>query len=831
MTKFFQKKGITCMLILMVATFTSCSLHNYSNTQRIEDNTITINSNTSKIILQNQNSNQNLSPSSILDIKNQGIQMPYYRKVNNQIKYSFVSANTTENQLQYSYRIKVNSLKNSNLKFTILGENRESKELFIKKEVRKDALLKDILCLGVPLIVDPLLPTFYKIANASKISNIELSYTNEYMNAVFLKIKKSTSFDTFNHYIFHFPKSELIENAIFLRDSLLLIEILKDKKINIFNEFIQAIQQSPFEKAARAIFNKEIESSKYLDSIGQNKTIANLELYIKRYPGTFNFDKVVEDLLIKGEQETYAKNSIQHLIYYKKNIFDKYHEQIFFNFQKPGPLRNNEITSTLERLAIHLGELIKKSISTNTKLNEFEKNKLLLNSYTKYCDSLVINAKGEFVVADIFEEVKNNTNIFAEICNHYFIKLQKTNESKELQKKLLEEIVKEIPSFKKDKDIISTILICARKKNGKLKLWNSNDFPYIYKENAVHYNCSKNLYHLNWKNTEYETENLQFDTFDNLILNFKDGKLSGAQEYYYNGVKFYEADFLDGYNIKMQNYYVRNELKTSKLYNFNNINGNENSLCNSNNLTERNCVYYFKGGKNTILEALDVKISYGIDHINNGEYARALNLFEFLARNNYPIDCEQNIKINKYYKLAFEKQNELLESLTTGKYDDQIKAIGQMVINYTLYGYSSDRVEKEIVDQMNQLSSKIGHKFSKSEEDYFFEKINSQLAAYTGFLKLLNNTSKTNKGNSSNSNNKSNSSESNLCRICNGSGKINCRSCNGTTEIACKMCWMYPREICKKCNGRKRENCTDCSSSDKGREKCNSCFGTGYSNR
>ncbi len=522
-----------------------------------------------------------------------------------------------KNQLIYTF----DKLRYKQLRLELFGENLESQFVKIKRVPRGGAIVQDILLspitFGLPIIIDPFRGDFYKISKKSKLIEVEMRYTQEFMLREYKKIEKSTDPKDFSDYITYYPYSNSVYLATNRKDSLELNSALSKADEKAIDEFIRNHDKSKFLPQAEAV-KKEMTTTRYAFDDAQkiDKAYA-FEAFIQKYPNSLQLKSARIKMMTVAERDCINAAKLDSTINYLENYLNKY--------------RNIIEEVDFKTKSRRLEELLAKQIVLELDQNEADKYKAYKSLWNKY-----ISLTSQYNYISL-----NELDSYKEKISHFlFNKLAETKDEKS-QVDFLSKVKNDYESFFQSYGwgeglpISYMIVNDARSRNGLLKLYNQNYFKSYYERLGEAPAEMADLYSYKYKESVYKV----LDNVDYEEILFENDLYSSIK-LYSKGKKVLE----NSAKLNKTDYFQNGQLVKTQYYQYDN-NGNNQGYA-----------YEFEKGVNLTLKALAQKLDDADKLLAQKNYQEAVNAYEE-CKNNYPYDIAENIRLSN----SLSKANNLLD--------------------------------------------------------------------------------------------------------------------------------------------------------------------------
>ena len=529
-----------------------------------------------------------------------------------------------ETQIMSNQRFGLNytfdRLRARQLKLELSGDNLESQYIKIKRTPRAGVIVMDVLLspitFGLPILIDPFRPDFYKISKKSKNITVFLKYTQEYMLQEYKKIESSSKPEVFSEFITKYYYSNCVDLATNKKDSLEFNMALSKSNEKAIDEFISNHATSKFLPKAQTIKNEMAEARMAFDDAQKIDKASAFEAFIKKYPNSLHLKSARVKMMTVAERDCIKADKLDSTIYYLENYLDKYRNII----------DENDFNIKSRKLE----ELLTKQIVIELDKNETDKYKAYKTLWEKY------------------KSFENKYNFFSlnelesygeKIYNLLFNKLAETKDEKS-QVDFLSKAKNDFNSFfkangwREDYPISFAIIFYSRKRNALVKLYNQNYLKYYYDYIGEGYPEFFDIYSYTYREKEYlVTKNYDYEEilFENDIYN-KIKLLNKGQKVVETNLNPDKADF-----------YLNGQLVKTKFYQF------------DNNGENKGYAYEFENGVNITLKELTQKLDNADKLLAQKNYQEAVNAYEE-CKNNLPYNIAENIRLSN----SLSKANNLL---------------------------------------------------------------------------------------------------------------------------------------------------------------------------
>lgn len=596
-----NKNSIFYSSILLSLIISSCASKNYSNSERIKNNSFTIKCNV-------QGANVQIKSKQLRD------------------KENFKNTTVDNKNGTYSSVNTFNKLKFRRTFLVVSKENYEPKTVRVWRTPRGKALGKDLLLslvtYGVPLIVDAFRSDYYQVASWSKEINVDLKFTQEFMDKKYFEILNSITPEPFISYIKTYPYSNKINYAIDKKDSTELLVALEKSTESALNEFISSHQKSKFLKEANEIKAGMVEAREKFEEAKTKNTVEAYEIYISKYPKSFQRKDAINRMVDLAYKKAVSENKITQLTAFNKDYLIKFESN----------LTQDTLISKTNRLSRALDNLIIKENDTDPK-NKYVSYSNLWKKYREISDS--------------------NKNLGAlEKCEAYlpkisnlllseFVKLTDESKQSSYLKKAASDFPIEVKSIESETPLplINIIVDNAVGYNGTLKLFNQK-----YVENRVAESSERDVlksivgfeykgeYYANYKDANVEE------------ITLKNGEISNVKLY-------------NGKNLLLTGNYNGSASSECSFY----LNG---KLVRTNNSDKNGYYSYeFENGVNLSLKNLEDKIKEADSELSKKNFDKAIELYSTNCANEYPKTIALNQRIEKGIQNAKNQKVAYLQKL------------------------------------------------------------------------------------------------------------------------------------------------------------------------
>jgi len=429
MTSIFR---LSCYLFAFALLFTSCSSRKYAGTYEQQKNTTFVVS------------------SNVPDF-----QVSLFKK-NSGKSLKLEPTKTGRNSKTYT----LNKLKFYGNHIRISADNYESQDVKVKIIPRGEAVKADLLCglitYFVPLIIDPFRSDFYKIAKRSKNIEVELRFSQYYMDKVFSSIASSSNVRDFNQFISKYPHSNKVKAATDKKDLLELNAALQADSEEALTKYITSHPNSNYLEKAEE-YKREMKSARLAYNKLQEKgDLGDYISYLEKYPDFKQSKLVIKEGLILVSNEQKSKDILQ------------YYEGLF--------LKYGDILTTTEKKEIR------------EKVNSFLENQLLIQvgERSSY-ESLKSMWNNALQIRSQYEDLTLNKILYHKKIDiaHLFLKEFAKMDSERQQKIVNSKYVADFPEFSSEIGTLFLVPAVTYNKefNGTITLMNQ-DFLSEYNNNS-----------------------------------------------------------------------------------------------------------------------------------------------------------------------------------------------------------------------------------------------------------------------------------------------------------------------------------------------------------
>lgn len=426
------------MIILLITTLTSCSSFFYPSEDRRDNNSFSILCNVP---------NANVTSKGKLE----GRLNPTSQQKTSDGQY--VSYNSLERLSRRSRTILVSK------------ENYDTLQFVLTKAPRMKAILLNYFAFYCLLPIDVCRSDFYKIAKKSKEIEVDLVFSQKFLNDLYLETIKNNEPKSIAAFINNYPYFEKLPEAIDFRDSLQLnLAILKYDEIAM-DEFVESHPESKFLDQAVTIKNGYKEARLKFVEVKQKKSIVEYQEYLKKYPTSLQRKEAVNDLLNLTFNKVLTAKTIEEFLTFNSDFLLKYKSDLL-----PDTFNSKSAIITEKVDALNVQNNITKS---NDKYLSYS------NLWKTYVE--IIKAHPNLA------KMKRCSGYLSKISDMILLKLaQISNDS--IQKTYLSQCEKDFPSIQMTSygyvdssiSLITVILENAAEFSGAVKLFNQK-----YYENRI----------------------------------------------------------------------------------------------------------------------------------------------------------------------------------------------------------------------------------------------------------------------------------------------------------------------------------------------------------
>ncbi len=501
------------MLGLTTVLFSCASIKYKESDKWIRNNTITINSENLKEFSVQINSENTV----VEKVDNTMLLIKKYRKNNSPSEISRVQrVNSDSNK----YYVLFDGFKNKSIGITLFQKDYEPINLKIEKQIRYDALTKDIFCgvftFGLPFLIDPFKSDFYRIKKSSLNHKVRFEYTQEYMKSEYVKIQYSTNIIDFKNWLSNYPRSVMYQKVVDHRDSLEFSFALKQQKESAIDDFISTYNKSKFLESAITVKNEMKAARDLFESSKINNTIESYEDFLKKFPNSLHVKEARKLLVDASEKEAFSSLNSEKVLSYLKNYLIP--NEVF--------LDKNIISEKRKKIKNNLESFIFQESVKNNQTKVYEEYASLWKRYVAISDDnqIPLDIKN-------FEKIQNH---HVEICDLLFKSLKEAD-SKEKQIKWKDKTMSDFPKLNivnnlptEPENFLFTVLDNQRNGNGLIKIFNENYFKTFKTDSRI-----DNGLIAKYNSGEYEYKSKKYNALersDYQELNFILGKLGGMSK-------------------------------------------------------------------------------------------------------------------------------------------------------------------------------------------------------------------------------------------------------------------------------------------------------------
>jgi hypothetical protein len=507
------------------------------------------------------------------------------------------------------------------LHLQLSGNNLESQFVKIRRTPRAGAIVMDVLLspitFGLPIIIDPFRPDFYKISKNSKKISVYMKYTQEFMFREYQKIEKSTNPGDFSGYITNYHYSNCVYLATNRKDSLELNIALSKADEKAIDEFILYHNKSKFLSQAQSIKNGMAEARIAFDDAQKIDKAPAFEAFIQKYPNSLQLKSARIKMMTVAERDCIKADKLDSTIFYLENYLNKY--------------RNTIAEDDFNTKSRKVEELLTKQIILELDTNEADKYKAYKSLWDEY--KTLVN-KYNFISLNELEAY--NEKIF----NLLFNKLAETKDEKS-QVEFLSKAKSDYDTFFQSNGwgeglpISYMIVNYSRSRNGQVKLYNQQYFYSYYERlgeapaefEIISIYKYKERSYMALDNVDYEEILFENDLYKNIKT-------------YSKGQKVLENTATPS----KTDYYQNGQLVKTQYYKY------------DNNGEDKGYAYEFENGVNITLKELSQKLDNADKLLAQKNYQEAVNAYEE-CKNNFPYNIAENIRLSN----SLSKAKNLLE--------------------------------------------------------------------------------------------------------------------------------------------------------------------------
>jgi hypothetical protein len=493
----------------------------------------------------------------------------------------------------------------------IEGDNYDTEQIKIWRSPRWKVVGKDLLLstitYGIPFLIDPFRSDFYRIASWSKTVNVDIKYSQTFMEQQLERIKNATDPEIFADYLKRYPYSNVASKAIDLKDSCELVIAINAYSETAIEKYIALHQSSKFLKEAEEIKAGMVEAREQFEMAKTTNTEQAYKSYLLNYPKSVYKKETINLLFELAFLNAIKSNKSADLLSFNKEIFIPYQSFV----------PSDTVAKRLSNLEARLDQLIIKEndIDPKNKYSSFS------NVWKKY--QLVLGENPNFSNLDLCASYKSK------IADLLIVEISKlATESK--QTDFLTKAALDFPQYCEvnvgedvQPSLIKSIIVNNEKYIGTLKIFNQG-FIQNHLSTTWEGDPLKNFVGFNYKGIDYS--NFRNSTYEEVTL--KNGVI--------NGVKlFNQKTPLCTYTILPNgftqiDYYNDGKLVRSDFYD-----------------SKVRYHYEFENGVNLSFRDLENRIKKADAELANKNYDLAIDMYLNDCKNDYPKSIPLNIRIQK----------------------------------------------------------------------------------------------------------------------------------------------------------------------------------------
>ncbi|MFM7814956.1 MAG: hypothetical protein ACKO66_10605, partial [Flavobacteriales bacterium] len=190
------------------------------------------------------------------------------------------------------FKITFSRLEKSSMTLTISQENYQPLQLKIKRAPRKKALINDLIMFPLTLglsTIDLFRADFYRVANRSQRSYVELDFTDAYVNAEFNRIKSLNDVQELNKYISTFTKSaHRDEPAVLMRKLEYTLAAESGNEIKV-SDFVTKYPNTDESALAVQLLAKLKQTREAFETASLVNTMESYEQFLNEHPQAIQF--------------------------------------------------------------------------------------------------------------------------------------------------------------------------------------------------------------------------------------------------------------------------------------------------------------------------------------------------------------------------------------------------------------------------------------------------------------------------------------------------------------------------------------------------------------
>lgn len=640
MNRIFTQRNL---YFLLITTLTSCSSFFYSSEDRRDNNSFSIRCNvpnanvTSKGKLEGR-----LNPTSPQKTSDG----------------SYVCYNSLEKLSRRSRTILVSK------------ENYDTLQIVLTKAPRMKAILLNYFAFYCLLPIDVCRSDFYKIAKKSKEIEVDLLFSQKFLNDLYLETIKKNEPKSIAAFINNYPYFEKLPEAIDFRDSLQLnLAILKYDE-NAIDEFVESHPESKFLDQAITIKNGYKEARLKFVDVKQKKSIIGYQEYLNKYPTSLQRKEAVNDLLNLTFNKVLAAKTTGEFLMFNADFLLKY---------KPD---------------LRIDTFVSKSAVITKKVDDLIINENLTKSNDKYISYSKI-WKTHVQTINTHPNLMNMercSSYVTKISDMILFKLAQTS-TEIFQKTYLTQCEKDFPSIQKNSagyvdtniSFISTIIENSREFSGTIKLFNQRFYD-KWNSHSYEGDPMKNLSGFTYMNKPY-SEIYKKATVEKITIS--NGQI--VEIALFDGsIPLVEGSFGNN-NFEISYYLNQGEKVKTAFYN-----------------NKEYYVYEFLNGVNITLKEIEDNMIKGDLHVGNGISAKdygALVISKFGNTSNESLIGMCRIAVS-YYQIA--RNNKLSKTHPINvKIDEKIQMGKSAISNFEMKIIREEQQRQELarIEEQNRLTN------------------------------------------------------------------------------------------------------------------------------
>ncbi|MFM7311029.1 MAG: hypothetical protein ACKOZY_10510, partial [Flavobacteriales bacterium] len=231
------------------------------------------------------------------------------------------------------FKITFSRLEKSSMTLTISQENYQPLQLKIKRAPRKKALINDLIMFPLTLglsTIDLFRADFYRVANRSQRSYVELEFTEAYMNAEFNRIKSLNDVQELNKYISTFTKSaHRDEAAVLLRKLEYTLAAESGNEIKV-SDFVTKYPNTDESALAVQLLAKLKQTREAFETASLVNTMESYEQFLIEHPQAIQFVTACRRLVEVGVKQVLQTEDLTHAENLMNRSLLKYGNEIGF---------------------------------------------------------------------------------------------------------------------------------------------------------------------------------------------------------------------------------------------------------------------------------------------------------------------------------------------------------------------------------------------------------------------------------------------------------------------------------------------------------------------